>query len=296
MPEANETIHQPRLRGHLPHKPAVIYLLIDPRDDSVRYVGVTTKNLKQRYNEHASAARRGERSYAYAWFRQVLADGLRPEIKPIEDIAPGGDWISAERRWIKFYRDAGARLANLTDGGDGVWGYRRSPEQRAAMAVALTGRKFCAAARANISAARKLKGQPEALKRAIAERPPMLGRKHTEDAKRRMGETKKANGFVPWIKGKKRSQESLERQRIAKVEKPDRRPQFRTRAVIVNGVTYDSMNAAGRALGVKQRDINYWIRRGRAFYADGNNPVVKPPGRMGRPPKPRRYEQASLPF
>lgn len=294
MLEAQDTIHPPRLRGHLPFKPAAVYVLVDPRDDAVRYVGVTTKTLHRRCVEHCAAARRGDRGYAYAWLRQVLEAGLRPRIECVETVAPGGDWPEAERRWIRLYRERGARLANLTDGGDGVPGRRNTPEQLARLIASLKGRKCSEQARSNMKAAAKRRPIPAGFLANIGKT--FKGKRHTDAARAAMSRTKKNRGLIPWMKGKAHRPDSIEKLRAAKIDNPNITTKFRARAVIVKGIEYSSMSAAARALGVLQRDINYWIRRGRAFYADGNNPVVPRPGRIGRPPKPRPAEQTSFSF
>lgn len=40
------------------------------------------------------------------------------------------------------------------------------------------------------------------------------------------------------------------------------------RAVIVNGKRYEALSAAGRALGVTRQNISYWLRIGKARYAE----------------------------
>jgi hypothetical protein len=66
----------------------------------------------------------------------MVSIGLEPQIEAIESGA-GNDWAEAERRWIKFYRNAGARLSNTTDGGEGTpdyWSAFTREQRRAVVA------------------------------------------------------------------------------------------------------------------------------------------------------------------
>lgn len=129
-----------------------IYALIDPRDDAVRYVGIAVKPVK-RLADHIKASAY-ETTHKARWIRQLLALGLQPTMQILEQGDDTALREEAERRWIAHYRSAGARLTNLTDGGDGVPGHRWTDEQRAQ----LYGRPVTEDARKKISAARK--GQP----------------------------------------------------------------------------------------------------------------------------------------
>lgn len=56
----------------------------------------------------------------------MLQAGNEPEIFVIEHSPT--DWVEAEQFWISYFRSIGCRLANLTQGGDGLSGMRHSPE------------------------------------------------------------------------------------------------------------------------------------------------------------------------
>jgi hypothetical protein len=58
----------------------------------------------------------------------------------LQDGVNDSAWLSAEEvRLIAFARDAGMRLVNSTDGGEGVIGYVLSPEARAKISAANKG-------------------------------------------------------------------------------------------------------------------------------------------------------------
>jgi hypothetical protein len=152
--------------------PVVIYKLIDPRNDKVRYVG-WCKNVRQRYNEHLSEARRGFIGHKNNWIRSLLKEELKPIVEIIENILYKNK-TEREQYWIKFYgRD---NLTNGTDGGEGALGWVPSIEQRQKMSDVL-------------------KGRPGTL----------LGVPMKEETKRKLSESKK--GKPAWNKGMIMSEE-----------------------------------------------------------------------------------------
>lgn len=119
-----------------------IYVLIDPRDGRVRYVG-KTERPKNRLASHLSPSRfRQQENHRTAWIGSLLRSGLKPIFKLI-DAGIGDGWAEAERAWISEFRANGADLVNGTDGGEGTMGRRvpLSPEHRAKIGAANRGKK-----------------------------------------------------------------------------------------------------------------------------------------------------------
>jgi hypothetical protein len=127
----------------------MIYGLVHPDTLEVRYVGKTVRP-EARLKSHAAAARRGVKLPVYYWWNKCLAQvGHAPSFVRL------GEGDSAEEiRWIADLRAQGARLLNLTAGGDGLVGLPRSPEHCARISATLTGRrglKHTPEARANMA-------------------------------------------------------------------------------------------------------------------------------------------------
>lgn len=117
-----------------------IYILIDPRTNEVRYVGVTVGSLATRLNVHLQEARNpAKASHKINWIRSLLKKDLRPLIEELE-VTPDR---SREIHWIAFYRSRGVRLTNMTDGGEGTpglgRGVKQSPEFVARRSTAMLG-------------------------------------------------------------------------------------------------------------------------------------------------------------
>ena len=85
-----------------------IYVLTDPRDNTVRYVG-KSNDPARRLAEHVSSD--------LPWLVDLKASGLAPVMR-IMDRASVDEWERAEQYWITFYSTRG-RLLNTEVGGRG---------------------------------------------------------------------------------------------------------------------------------------------------------------------------------
>jgi hypothetical protein len=186
------------------------YVMADPRSpENVRYVGKTNSKLYTRLSGHLNYARKpSNRSHLACWIRSLLAEGLRPCIRAVEQ--GDGDWQAAERKWIAWYRSQGSNLCNATDGGDGTSGHHKTPEQvaRTVEAVKLVWKKKLAdgwkptpsspEGRARTIAATKGKPRSEEVKAKIGAA--NRGRVMSPEARAKMSAAKK--GKPPHNKGK----------------------------------------------------------------------------------------------
>lgn len=133
----------------------IVYALVDPRDNKVRYIGKSGSGMKRvRCHMCRSSLARG-RTYKDKWLRELIASGNRPLVKTIAVCADKKDLNKAEILWISYARSLGWRLTNLTAGGEGSFGLVKSPETRAKIANANRGRKHTPEAVANMREANK---------------------------------------------------------------------------------------------------------------------------------------------
>jgi hypothetical protein len=110
----------------------IVYALICPATGEIRYVGKSEKGLR-RPMDHFADARRGGKYRVHLWLRKI---GIRPEIVTLASLPSATDLCSAERYWISYFRSIGCPLTNLTDGGEGVAGLKRSLAVRRKIVVA----------------------------------------------------------------------------------------------------------------------------------------------------------------
>lgn len=91
-----------------------IYALIDPRDNSPKYIGATSdinKRLRKHLGEKAGTKKTN-------WLRELFRLGLKPQAEEI-DCVNKKDWEFWERHYISLYRSWGFPLTNGTMGGAG---------------------------------------------------------------------------------------------------------------------------------------------------------------------------------
>lgn len=119
----------------------LIYGLIDPRTQQLRYVGLHSRgSLEKRLREHLCRAKAGFRLHVYDWVRSLLDRGQCPEIVQLESVGSFTELTEAESWHIQMWRSLGCDLTNLTDGGEGCWGYRHTEESKAKMSLLKRGR------------------------------------------------------------------------------------------------------------------------------------------------------------
>lgn len=185
----------------------IIYGLVDADTLELRYVGQTIRPLEVRLRRHRAA--RGN-SHLRNWLAKRPVSIIALERNP-------ADLDAAEIRWIAAMRAEGARLLNLTDGGEGgtFTGRTHTIESRAKMAVAHTGLKHTPETRARMSntsaghhrhtaaSREKLRGAALGRTHSLETRAKLrvaslgnqnwLGRKHTPEARARMRAAKMGN-------------------------------------------------------------------------------------------------------
>src|SRR5574337_989309 len=166
-----------------------VYGLCSSEDGKIRYVGQTIGLISARLRQHLHSPKRSKSAVA-KWIKREIERGNTIRIFQIETNCVLHD---TEKRLIAFYKRIGARLLNLTDGGEGTIGWRgnagnKRPDlaERNRLASGIPGRPSSPETNAKISAANKGKKKPW-----LAERNKLgLGRPghpHTDESKAKIG-------------------------------------------------------------------------------------------------------------
>ena len=132
-----------------------IYALEDPETSEIRYIGLTATSLKARLGCHLSPSAMSHKTYKNHWIKSLLKRGLKPKIILIDEV-PVDQLRAVEKLSRSLYiAQIGARLTNLTDGGDGMLGYKHSPEVVERIRQQNLGRKMSEEAKQRISESKK---------------------------------------------------------------------------------------------------------------------------------------------
>ena len=114
------------------NKQVYIYSLKDPRDYQIRYIGKTI-NIDRRWAEH-NQTHRNYKSKKNSWIVSLLNNGLQPIMEIVEECNEL-NWIEREKHWIDYYKGIGVDLKNMTNGGEGNFGFVFTDEIKEKMSV-----------------------------------------------------------------------------------------------------------------------------------------------------------------
>ena len=89
-----------------------IYVLCDPDTCEIRYVGKTA-NVKKRYSSHCHPSYRSPTPCA-RWVNKLKKENKKPLLFVLEWAV---NWEYSEKKWISDFREEGANLLNLHEGG-----------------------------------------------------------------------------------------------------------------------------------------------------------------------------------
>lgn len=92
-----------------------------------RYIGKTVRSPEWRLMNHLVCAKK-RRYPIERWLYKHRGEKILIDV--LEVVPANKDWQLREKHWIKYYRDCGARLLNITDGGEGHHGRKLSKSHR----------------------------------------------------------------------------------------------------------------------------------------------------------------------
>jgi hypothetical protein len=93
----------------------LLYGLFCPNTLEIKYVGITTRNLITRFNEHL---KHPTNHIINNWINSLNKNNQKPLIKLITEYNNYDDLLLGEINEIKKYRELGVILYNMSDGGD----------------------------------------------------------------------------------------------------------------------------------------------------------------------------------
>lgn len=100
-----------------------IYKLLDPTTNEIRYVGRTVQKLENRLKKHLNA---NDKSHRVNWIKSLTKNELTPKIELICETDSFDVCCELEKFYIQKFKNEGADLVNMTDGGDGSIGFKHN--------------------------------------------------------------------------------------------------------------------------------------------------------------------------
>lgn len=103
-----------------------IYVLKEPDTLKIRYVGITSKSLKQRLRKHLDNALYTKHNiHLCNWILKYYKNNQLPIIELIEK-CDLNNWQEREKYWITQFKD----LLNSTEGGEGSFGFKHKESSK----------------------------------------------------------------------------------------------------------------------------------------------------------------------
>lgn len=168
--------------------------LITNKDTKKSYVGITTRDLHRRWYEHRLVANSCGKLLAKA-IKKYGEDSF----EVMELATPIQNSIQALKELEKLLIEQNNTLVpngyNLTEGGDGVFGYKHTDESKEKMSISRTGKKASSATRLKMHIAHS--GENNAF----------YGKAHSNETKEKISSSKKTNPNRHWL-GKPRDEET----------------------------------------------------------------------------------------
>ena len=118
-----------------------IYTLKHPDTLEVRYVGKTVRSLSRRLGNHIANAKGNKHNrHLSNWILNILKENKKPIIELLET-CQSDIWQEREQYWIKYYKELGFDLKNMTNGGDGNTGLKMTDASKEKIRFANLGKK-----------------------------------------------------------------------------------------------------------------------------------------------------------
>lgn len=113
----------------------LVYALKDPKTQEIRYIGKSTSGMR-RALQHKDSSSLKKISHKNNWIKSLLESGLMYQIEILQNCSSNEETLQAEMYWIKFHKEKGTNLTNLTDGGEGNSGWDMPEETKRNISIA----------------------------------------------------------------------------------------------------------------------------------------------------------------
>lgn len=168
----------------------IIYVITNTTNGK-KYVGMTDAPLNVRWRRHQTAARNGKNTYFCNAIRKYGPDVFVLEILCTCEVKD--EAVRLEKEYIQIFDSHNPNKGyNLTDGGEGVWGWRHSKEAKLKMSKAKKGKP-------SPYWKGRIRSEETRRKMSLAKRRSEIsgvnnsffGKKHSEETRHKIGEARK---------------------------------------------------------------------------------------------------------
>ena len=103
--------------GYLQTEKFIIYNLVDPSDNQIRYIGQTTRGIK-RLDSHFYKSQLKAKSYKNSWIKSVFSKNLKPIVLVTHKANSQEELDNLEKQLIATFNEC-VNLTNRAEGGNG---------------------------------------------------------------------------------------------------------------------------------------------------------------------------------
>lgn len=151
----------------------IYYLAPIDNELDIQYIGLTKRTLKKRLINHKCCEKTSKvKSWLKSIDNQVIIFLIEDNILTFEEAN------LREIYWIKYYRELGVKLRNLTDGGDGSPGKKHSDKTKEKISKSNKGKKLSDATKKRMSESKN------------DEKNNMFGKNHSDETKEKISKNK----------------------------------------------------------------------------------------------------------
>ena len=119
----------------------VIYGIVDPETNQLRYVGQTCNFLKRKSAHCSMAIRNINNTHIYNWLRSLYNKNITPEFIIIEECKKE-DLDSLEIFYMDYFKMIGCNLTNSSVGGVSRRGFKQTEEMRQKLSLRMKGNNW----------------------------------------------------------------------------------------------------------------------------------------------------------
>jgi len=237
------------------YKKYLVYGLVDPRTDEIRYVGKSCSGLSRVKRHIRPYDLANDKTWKGRWLKRLLESGLSPKAVILEEFVSDQFLSDAERYWIAQGRGLAWPLTNLTEGGEGLSGYRVSEDTRQKMSE--RARTRSAQTREKLrQAAKERWAVPEFRARAIAAMKDKWADPQFRDSLPKREVSFEARKKISLANaGRIRTPETRQRMSVAQTGRVHTEESRRKRSVATKGKKPSAIAYANRAASLRRQEV-----------------------------------------